>query len=131
MSDKPLLEMRGIKLQFGEKAVLDGIDLRVERREVLVIMGLSGGGKSTLLGILLRLLEATAGTVTFKGEELTGLPRRELNKVRTHIGMVFQNAALVSSMTVGDNLRCRCVNFPTGRRTKSTGPWTKSSISST
>jgi len=104
MNDKPLLEMRGIKLKFGDKTVLDGVDLSVQAKEVLVIMGLSGGGKSTLLGVLLRLLEPSAGKVIFKEKELTKLPRRELNKTRTHIGMVFQNAALVSSMTVGDNL---------------------------
>ena len=104
MNDQPLLEMRGIKLKFGEKTILDGVDLRVMPREVLVVMGLSGGGKSTLLSILLRLLEPTSGTVIFKGKELTRLFRRELNSTRTHIGMVFQNAALVSSMTVGDNL---------------------------
>ncbi len=101
---KTLLEMQGIKLKFGEKTILDGVDLSVKEKEILVVMGLSGGGKSTLLSILLRLLEATSGKVTFKDEELTALPRRALNKTRTHIGMVFQNAALVSSMTVGDNL---------------------------
>jgi len=104
MSDKPLLQMKGIKLKFGEKTILDGVDLTVESKEIVVVMGLSGGGKSTLLGVLLRLLEPTAGKVIFKGDDLIQLQRRKLNAARTHIGMVFQNAALVSSMTVGDNL---------------------------
>ncbi len=104
MSDKIFLEMRGIELKFGEKTILDGVDLIVKPREILVVMGLSGGGKSTLLQILLCLLEASAGTVIFKGKELTKLPRRDLNDSRTHIGMVFQQSALVSSMTVAENL---------------------------
>jgi len=104
MSDKPLLQMQGIKLKFGEKTILDGVDLSVQPKEILVIMGLSGGGKSTLLSVLLRLLEPTAGKVIFKDKDLIQLHRRELNQTRTHIGMVFQNAALVSSMTVGENL---------------------------
>jgi phospholipid/cholesterol/gamma-HCH transport system ATP-binding protein len=96
--------MQGIKLKFGDKTILDGVDLTVQSKEILVIMGLSGGGKSTLLTVLLRLLEPTAGKVIFKGDDLIQLDRRDLNHSRTHIGMVFQNAALVSSMSVGDNL---------------------------
>ena len=85
--------MQGIKLKFGEKTVLDGVDLSVQSKEILVIMGLSGGGKSTLLSVILRLLEPTAGKVIFKGHDLIQLHRREPNQTRTHIGMVFQNAA--------------------------------------
>lgn len=104
MSEQNLIEMRGIKLKFDEKTILDGVDLTVRRKDVFVIMGLSGGGKSTLLEVLLRLLEPNAGTVKFKDKNMTKLSRPELNRVRTHIGMVFQNAALISSMTVRDNL---------------------------
>jgi phospholipid/cholesterol/gamma-HCH transport system ATP-binding protein len=104
MNEQNLLEMRGIRLTFGDKTVLDGVDLQVRLKDILVIMGVSGGGKSTLLNIILLLLEPTTGQVSFKGRELTQLPRRELNEQRTHIGMVFQNSALISSMSVQDNL---------------------------
>ena len=100
----PLVEMRGVKFQFANKVILDGIDFSVRPQEVLVIMGLSGGGKSTLLSILMGLLKPSGGSVCFKGEDLTKLSRPKLNEVRTHIGMVYQNAALISSMTVRDNV---------------------------
>ena len=99
-----LVEMRGVKLQFADKVILDGVDFAVRAQEVLVIMGLSGGGKSTLLSILLGLLKPNTGSAFFKKEDLTKLSRPKLNEVRTHIGMVYQNAALISSMTVRENI---------------------------
>lgn len=99
-----LIEMRGVKLQFADKVILDGIDLSIQSQEVLVIMGLSGGGKSTLLSILMGLLKPEAGSVLFKDEDLTRLSRPKLNEARTHIGMVYQNAALISSMNVRENI---------------------------
>ncbi|MCE0483339.1 MAG: ATP-binding cassette domain-containing protein [Methylacidiphilales bacterium] len=104
MKNRAFLEINGLKLKYGDKAVLDGVTLKIEPREVLVVMGLSGGGKTTLLNLLLRLMEPTSGTIMFRGEELLSLERRELNRARTRIGMVFQNAALISSMTVAENL---------------------------
>jgi phospholipid/cholesterol/gamma-HCH transport system ATP-binding protein len=99
-----LVEMRGVKLQFEGKVILNGVDFIIQSQEVLVIMGLSGGGKSTLLSILMGLLEPNAGSVFFKGEDLTRVSRPKLNEIRTHIGMVYQNAALISSMNVRENI---------------------------
>ncbi|HEV3272777.1 MAG TPA: ATP-binding cassette domain-containing protein [Candidatus Methylacidiphilales bacterium] len=96
--------MRGVKLQFADKVILNGVDFSVQAQEVLVIMGLSGGGKSTLLSILMGLLKPNAGSVFFKEEDLTKLSRPKVNEVRTHIGMVYQNAALISSMNVRENI---------------------------
>ncbi len=98
------VEFRGVKLKFGDKVVLDGVDFSVAAQEVLVILGLSGGGKSTLLNILLGLLKPDAGAVLFKGEDMTTLPRPQLNRARTRMGMVYQTAALLSSMTVRENI---------------------------
>jgi phospholipid/cholesterol/gamma-HCH transport system ATP-binding protein len=100
----PLIELKGVKLRFGEKTILDGVNLSAKKKDILVIMGLSGGGKSTLLTIILGLLEAQDGSVIFKDEDLTRLPRPKLNRARTHMGMVYQNAALVSSLNVWDNV---------------------------
>jgi len=69
-----------------------------------VILGLSGCGKSTLLSIIMGLLKPNAGKVLFKSEDLTKLSRPKLNEARTHIGMVYQTAALISSMNVRDNI---------------------------
>jgi len=101
------VEMRGVHFRFGNKVVLDGVNFAARDQEVLVIMGLSGGGKSTLLSILMGLLKPDAGAVLFRNEDLTKLSRRKLNEARTHMGMVYQNAALISSMTVREN-----VGFP-------------------
>ena len=99
-----LVEMRDVHFQFTDKVILDGVNFAVRDREVLVIMGLSGGGKSTLLSIMMGLLKPTGGSVLFKNEDLTRLSRSKLNRARTHMGMVYQNAALISSMTVRENV---------------------------
>jgi phospholipid/cholesterol/gamma-HCH transport system ATP-binding protein len=103
MAEK-LVEVRDVKLQFADKVILDGVNFSVQAREILVIMGLSGGGKSTLLSIMMGLLRPNAGSVSFRGQDLTKLSRPELNDARTHMGMVYQNAALISSMTVRENI---------------------------
>ena len=99
-----MVEMRGVELKFADKAVLDGVDFSVRAEEVLVIMGMSGSGKSTLLSLLLGLLEPNKGSIFFKKESLTTLSRAKFNAVRMHIGMVYQNAALLSSLTVRQNI---------------------------
>ena len=101
---QPLVEMRGVKLQFADKIILDGVDFSMHAEEVLVVMGLSGSGKSTLLGLLMGLLKPDEGSVKFKGADLTKVSRLKLNDIRTHLGMVYQNAALISSMSVSENI---------------------------
>ena len=101
-----LIEMRGIKLKLAGKMILDGVDFSLYAEEVLVILGLSGGGKSTLLSVLMGLLKPDAGSIFLREthEDLTKVSNARLNFIRTHIGMVYQNAALISSMTVRDNI---------------------------
>jgi phospholipid/cholesterol/gamma-HCH transport system ATP-binding protein len=99
-----LVEMRGVRLEFGDKVILADVNISVQSQDILVIMGLSGGGKSTLLSILMGLLQPNAGSVLFKDQDLTTLSRPDLNEARTHMGMVFQNGALISSMTVRENV---------------------------
>ena len=99
-----LVEMRGVKLQFAEHVVLQSVDLSVKPQEVLVIMGQSGSGKSTLLRLLLGLMKADAGSIRFKEKEITKLSRPELNRIRAGIGMVYQDSALLSSMSVRKNI---------------------------
>ncbi len=101
---KNLVEMKGVKLTLSEKVILEDVSFSLPKEEVLVVMGLSGCGKSTLLGILMGLLTPDSGTVHFKDEELTKMSRPKLNVARTHIGMVFQNGALISSLTVAENV---------------------------
>ncbi len=103
-SDPPLLEYAGVGLTLGRRPILNGLDLRVARGERLVILGQSGAGKSTLLRMALGLLRPDAGRVFYDGEALDSLSPVRLDAVRRRIGMVYQNAALLSSLSIRDNL---------------------------
>ena len=98
------VEMRDLRLAFGEKEILSGVNLRVPTRARLVVLGQSGSGKSTLLRLILGILKPTGGNVDFKGLEVSRMGRRRLNKMRQKIGMVYQYSALISSLSVRDNL---------------------------
>ena len=99
-----MVELRDVHMQFEEKKVLDGLSLKVEPQERLVIMGQSGSGKSTILRLILGTLRPDSGSIFFKQFEITRLRRRKLQQVRRHIGMVYQYSALMSSRNVRDNV---------------------------
>ncbi len=99
-----VVEMRGVDFSFNGHAILRQLDLVVLRGERMVILGQSGSGKSTLLRLVLGVLQPNAGRVFFNRADLSRLPRTRLNQVRTRIGMVYQQAALISSLSVRDNL---------------------------
>lgn len=103
----------GVTKQFGGTRALDGIDMLVRRGEVVVIIGGSGAGKTTLVKILIGLDRPTAGQVYLSGQELTRLGERQLNRIRRRFGMVFQYSALLDSMNVLEN-----VAFPLREHTK-------------
>lgn len=99
-----MIEVRELKKSFGAHCVLDGINLRIETGESVVIIGRSGGGKSILLKHLIGLLVPDSGAVMIDGENITGLNERQLLGVRRKFGMVFQSAALFDSLTVAENV---------------------------
>jgi phospholipid/cholesterol/gamma-HCH transport system ATP-binding protein len=99
-----VVELRNLRLQFDEKKVLDDVSLIVEPLDRLVVMGQSGSGKSTILRLILGILPPTSGSVFFKQFEISRLPRRKLQQIRTRIGMVYQYSALLSSRNVRDNI---------------------------
>ena len=99
-----VVELRGVTKQFEEKKVLDGMSLDVNRCDRLVVMGQSGSGKSTILRLILGILQPEAGSGFFKQFEITRLRRRKLQQVRQNIGMVYQYSALLSSRNVRDNV---------------------------
>src|SRR5436853_4612017 len=98
-----MVELRDVRLSFEEKSVLDGVSLRVEPLDRLVIMGQSGSGKSTILRLILGILRPSSGSIFFKQFEITRLQRRKLQQIRRKIGMVDQYSALLSSRNVRDN----------------------------
>lgn len=89
---------------FDERRILDHVSLRVGRGEVLVVLGGSGCGKTTLLRHMIGLLHPHSGHVYIKGQEITGLDEDDLNEIRKKMGMLFQGAALFGSMSLGDNV---------------------------
>jgi phospholipid/cholesterol/gamma-HCH transport system ATP-binding protein len=99
-----IVELRDVRLNFGEKTVLDGVSLAADPQERLVIVGQSGMGKTTILRLLLGILTPTRGSVFFKEHEISKMSADELQQNRTRIGMVYQDAALLSSSSVRENL---------------------------
>ncbi|SEH30189.1 amino acid ABC transporter ATP-binding protein [Selenomonas sp. KH1T6] len=97
-----MIDIKGLKKSFGENEVLRGIDLSIDAKEVVVIIGPSGSGKSTLLRCMNYLEQPTAGLVTVDGIPLDG--EAHINKVREEVGMVFQRFNLFPHMTVLDNI---------------------------
>ena len=102
MSDQKLVELRGIHKSFGDNVVLDGVDLLVDRGEVIVIAGPSGSGKSTMLRCVNGLEIADRGEITFDGRPVK--PGKGLSALRAEIGFVFQQFHLFPHMSVLDNI---------------------------
>ncbi|HWD91952.1 MAG TPA: ABC transporter ATP-binding protein [Verrucomicrobiae bacterium] len=99
-----MIEVRNLKRNFGAQKILDGVSLRIESGESVVIIGRSGGGKSVLLKHIVGLLQPDSGEVLIDGENIVSMNERELLRVRSKFGMLFQGAALFDSMTVAENI---------------------------
>jgi len=105
MSDAlPRIRMRGVRKAFGDKIVLDGVDLDVPAGTSMVVIGASGSGKSVLLKCILGLLEPDAGSIEIDGRDLAAMERAERDAVGARIGMLFQNGALFDSLPVWENV---------------------------
>jgi phospholipid/cholesterol/gamma-HCH transport system ATP-binding protein len=98
------LETRDLSVVFGGRAVLDGVNLRIRRGEVFVVMGPSGCGKTTLLKVLVRLLAPTAGSVHIEGRDASTLDEAASDDVLRATGMVFQGGALLNSISLRENV---------------------------
>jgi phospholipid/cholesterol/gamma-HCH transport system ATP-binding protein len=104
MTAAPKIRLSGVKKRFGEKVVLDGVDLEVAAGESVIIIGGSGTGKSVALKCVLGLLEPEEGAIEIDGEDVTKLSGRERERVNAKIGMLFQGAALFDSLPVWENV---------------------------
>ena len=105
MSEIPLVRFDNVVLRFGDTTILDGINLKIWIRDRLVILGQSGSGKSTMLRLIVGILQPTSGVIFYKHCCIQCLSRNDLNLLRAQIGMVFQYSALISSMTVAGKPR--------------------------
>ncbi len=101
---KPVIEVRNLVAKYGEKTILRDISVDILEGEITVILGPSGCGKTTFLKNILRLYEPYSGSVKILGKEVTNISIEEFNSILKKIGMLFQNGALLNSLSVFDNV---------------------------
>jgi phospholipid/cholesterol/gamma-HCH transport system ATP-binding protein len=101
---EPVIVVEDLVVAYGDKVVLDRVNFTVEPGEVFVILGGSGSGKTTLLRTLVGLIDPRAGRILFHGQDLTAMSAEELTAIRRKMGMCFQSAALLGSLSVADNV---------------------------
>lgn len=99
-----MIEIQELYKSFGDKAVLRGVNLRIESGESMVVIGGSGSGKSVLIKHIIGILKPNRGAIFINGTNITGLKETELYRIRRKFGMLFQGAALFDSMTVWENV---------------------------
>jgi phospholipid/cholesterol/gamma-HCH transport system ATP-binding protein len=100
----PVIELRAVSIAFESPEVLRGIDLSVQRGEILTIMGGSGSGKSVLLRLIAGLIKPDRGEIRIEGTDIVPLNEDAMLSFRQRMGVVFQQAALFDSMSVADNI---------------------------
>ncbi len=105
--------MQGLHYSFGQRTVFSGIDFAIARGSVAAIMGPSGTGKTTLLRLITGQLQADRGVVEVEGQDIAGLSRAGVFRMRRRMGMLFQNGALLTDLDVYEN-----VAFPLREHTR-------------
>ncbi len=108
-----MIEIVDIKKAFGKQQVLNGLNLRVLNRELVAVIGQSGGGKSVLLKHLIGIIRPDGGKIRIEGVDITAVSGSELDRVREKFGVVFQEGALFDSLTVDENIA-----FPLREKTR-------------
>ncbi len=103
----PAIEFRNVVLAFDERVILNNLSFKVMKGETKIILGGSGGGKSTIIKIVLGLLKPDSGQVLVDGEDITHYTEAQMMKIRKKIGMVFQEGALFDSLSVYENVAYR------------------------
>ena len=103
-TDKVAVRVENLVKKFGDRVILNDVNLEIYKGETFIIMGGSGCGKSTLLRHIIGTIKPSSGKVYLFGRDVTGLPEDEMDKIKKRIGMSFQGSALFDSMTVGENV---------------------------
>lgn len=103
-SKEPIISIKDMVARYGEKTVLNGVSVDILPEEITVILGGSGCGKTTLLKHMLRLQEPYSGSVKFWGEEVLKMEEKEFSEILKRVGMLFQNGALLNSISLYENV---------------------------
>jgi phospholipid/cholesterol/gamma-HCH transport system ATP-binding protein len=106
---RPAIEFRDVHLSFDDKKILNGVSFTVRKGETKIILGRSGGGKSTTVRLILGLLKPDSGRILIDGEDITDYTEEQMMRVRQKIGMVFQEGALFDSLSVYENVAYRLI----------------------
>jgi phospholipid/cholesterol/gamma-HCH transport system ATP-binding protein len=99
-----VIEVIGLVTHYGDREIIKNVSFSIPKGMTTVILGGSGCGKSTLLKHLIGLLKPTSGRILMNGKDTTALDEKELDEVRKRMGVLFQGAALLNSMTILDNV---------------------------
>ncbi len=102
--EEPVIEFRSVEMAFGPKVVLDHVSFQVAKGETLAVIGPSGTGKSTVLKLLIGLLKPQGGSILIQGHAVEKYTEEQWNRLRQHMGMVFQYSALFDFLDVGENV---------------------------
>lgn len=103
-NERPTIQVQDLRAGYGDTIVLENVSFKVFAGEIFVILGGSGCGKSTLLRTMIGLEKAVAGKILIDGDNLATCPENRLDKIQLKMGVLFQSAALIGSMTVGENV---------------------------
>ncbi len=114
--DQPVIRIRGLRTQFGTTVIHDGLELDVRRGEVLGVVGGSGTGKSVLMREIIGLQAYAAGTIEVYGRDVATMSEAEVHRLRGQWGVLFQDGALFSSMTVEENIMVPLAEHTSMRR---------------
>jgi phospholipid/cholesterol/gamma-HCH transport system ATP-binding protein len=99
------ISIRNLVVDYGNRRILNGVNLDIPTGQIMVIMGGSGAGKSTLLRCILGLKKPTSGSIKILGTEVNGVSGRDMRALRKQMGVAFQGGALFSSMSVAENIQ--------------------------
>jgi phospholipid/cholesterol/gamma-HCH transport system ATP-binding protein len=100
----PMIEYVGVRKAFGDRVIIESLDLKIRRGETMCIIGRSGTGKSVSLKTLMGLLRPDSGRILIQGRDVTDLSERDYAQVRRIFGVLFQSGALINWLTVGENV---------------------------
>ena len=101
---EPLIDVQNVRYAIGAHTVFDGLNVRVATGGITAIMGPSGTGKTTLLRLIMGQIRPQAGRITVFGQDVASLARNDLYALRQRVGLLFQNGALLTGMTVFENV---------------------------